>query len=236
MEIVGCFYCEVKFLNQSHSAKCFVIDRPNLNLLGIDLIEKFGLWNKPLNHVCNKVNLDDKKALVNSIQSKFPTSFEVTLGCCNKNKLKLYLKDNVIPVFRPKRLVLYTSAKAIEEELQRLEGPDIISPVDFSEWAAPIVAVRKSSGQIRICPDYSTGLSASIQPHLYPLPRPEDIFNKHANSKYFSHRDLSDAYLQVQVDDSSKHFLIINTHKGLYQWNRLPPGIKTGPGFFQQLI
>ena len=34
--------------------------------------------------------------------------------------------------------------------------------------------------------------------------------------------DLSEAYLQVELDDDSKELLIINTHKGLFRFNRSP--------------
>lgn len=49
----------------------------------------------------------------------------------------------------------------------------------------------------------------------------------------FAHIDLSDAYLQIEVDDESSHFLTINTHRGLF--NRLVPGITSAPGHFQQI-
>ncbi|XP_065095800.1 uncharacterized protein K02A2.6-like [Ochlerotatus camptorhynchus] len=125
---------------------------------------------------------------------------------------------------------------AVDDELDRLERAKIISPVDFSNWAAPIVVVRKANGSIRICGDYSTGLNDALQPHRYPLPLPVDIFAKLANCTVFSQVDLSDAFLQVEVDECSRDLLAINTHRGLYRYNRLPPGVKTSPGAFQQLI
>ncbi|PIO73592.1 reverse transcriptase [Teladorsagia circumcincta] len=44
------------------------------------------------------------------------------------------------------------------------------------------------------------------------------------------------AYLQLEVDDDSKQLLTINTHRGLYRFNRLPFGVKPAPGIFQQCI
>ncbi|XP_058837914.1 uncharacterized protein K02A2.6-like [Topomyia yanbarensis] len=52
----------------------------------------------------------------------------------------------------------------------------------------------------------------------------------------FSHIDLSDAYLQVEVDEESRKLITINTHKGLYRFNRLSPGVKSAPGAFQQIM
>ncbi|XP_040172539.1 uncharacterized protein K02A2.6-like [Anopheles arabiensis] len=125
---------------------------------------------------------------------------------------------------------------AVNAELDRLERLNIITPVQHSEWAAPIVVVRKSNGQLRICGDYSTGLNASLHPHDYPLPPPQDIYTKLSNSTIFSQIDLSDAFLQVPIAEQSRRLLTINTHKGLYLYNRLPPGIKVAPGAFQQLM
>ena len=52
----------------------------------------------------------------------------------------------------------------------------------------------------------------------------------------FSQIDLSDAFLHVEVDESHRGLLTVNTHRGLFRYNRLPPGVKAAPGAFQQLI
>ncbi|KIH67564.1 hypothetical protein ANCDUO_02103 [Ancylostoma duodenale] len=38
------------------------------------------------------------------------------------------------------------------------------------------------------------------------------------------------------MDEDSRPLLTINTHRGLYQLNRLPFGVKPAPGIFQQYI
>ncbi|XP_046803787.1 uncharacterized protein K02A2.6-like [Lucilia cuprina] len=124
----------------------------------------------------------------------------------------------------------------IEDEIHRLHSLEIISPVSHSDWAAPIVAVKKPNGKIRICGDYSTGLNDSLEPHNYPPHRPEKLYAKMANSCLFTHIDLSDAYLQTEVTPESAKLLTINTHKGLYTFNRLAPGVKSAPGAFQEIM
>ncbi|XP_062713344.1 uncharacterized protein LOC134290257 [Aedes albopictus] len=175
-------------------------------------------------------------ASVSKLQAEFPRVFAGSLGLCKKAKVQCQLKTGVTPVFRPKRPVAYAMYQAVDNKLDRLERTKIITPVDFSEWAAPIVMVRKANGKIRICGDYSTGLNEALQPHQYPLPLPQDIFANLANCMVFSQIDLTDAFLQVEVDEGSRNLLTINTHRGLYRYNRLPPGVKAAPGAFQQLI
>ncbi|XP_058827854.1 uncharacterized protein K02A2.6-like [Topomyia yanbarensis] len=171
-----------------------------------------------------------------SLKSASQSVFRNELGLCTKTKVKLELIPGATPVFRAKRPVAYTVHSSVDNELDRLQRVKIITPVDFSDWAAPIVVVRKTNGSIRICSDYSTGLNNALQSHQYPLPLLEIFFNKLANYTVFSRINLSDAFLQVEVDESSRELLTINTHRGLYRYNRLTPGVKAAPGAFQQLI
>ena len=70
----------------------------------------------------------------------------------------------------------------------------------------------------------------------YPLPTPEDLFATVAGAKCFSKLDLSHAYQQVELEPQSRKFVTVNTHRGLYQYNRLPFGVSSPPTVFQQLM
>lgn len=52
----------------------------------------------------------------------------------------------------------------------------------------------------------------------------------------FTKLDLSEAYLQIELEDESKQYLVVNTHRGLYQFNRLPYGVASAPAIFQQIV
>lgn len=236
LDLVSELHCSITLNNVTKEGKCYVA-APNvhLDILGIDLMDMFGLWNQSITSFCNQVTVPETQE-VSSLRSQFPDVFTTKLGLCNKTPVQLVLKNDPKPVFRPKRPVAYSMENAVEEELQRLETQGILKKVDFSDWAAPIVVVRKPNGTVRICADFSTGLNSVLESNCYPLPLPEDIFTKMASCRYFSHIDLSDAYLQVPVDEASQHLLTINTHKGLYRFTRLSPGVKSAPGAFQQIM
>lgn len=70
----------------------------------------------------------------------------------------------------------------------------------------------------------------------YPLPKPDDIFATLAGGQLFTTLDLSHAYNQLLMDEESQKFVTINTHKGLYQYTRLPFGIASAPAVFQQIM
>ncbi|XP_065089799.1 uncharacterized protein K02A2.6-like [Ochlerotatus camptorhynchus] len=168
-----------------------------------------------------------------SLQLKFPEVFQTSLGCCTKAQAILYRKPDSRPAYCPKRPVAYAALPKVGAELQRLQDNGIISPVKFSDWAAPIVVVRKSDVSVRICRGYSTGLNDALESDRHPLPHPDDIYSELAGCRFFSNID---AYLQVEVEEASRKLLTINTHKGLFQYNRLPPGFKSAPGAFQKII
>ncbi len=110
----------------------------------------------------------------------------------------------------------------MEVELQRLVEEKIIEPVQFTEWAAPIVPVKKSDGSIRICGDYKLTVNRASSVEQYLIPKVEDLFAQLAGGQKFSKLDMSHAYQQIMLDESAKKYVTVNTHKGLYTYCRLP--------------
>ena len=70
----------------------------------------------------------------------------------------------------------------------------------------------------------------------YQIPKVNDLFAKLGKGKYFSKLDLSHAYQQLPLEESLKMYVVVNTHKGLFQFTRLPFGISSAPGIFQRVI
>ncbi|XP_055615344.1 uncharacterized protein K02A2.6-like [Toxorhynchites rutilus septentrionalis] len=54
--------------------------------------------------------------------------------------------------------------------------------------------------------------------------------------KYFAKLDLQGAYMQIKVTEKSQKFLVVNTHKGLYAFTRLPFGISSAASTFQRIM
>ncbi len=65
----------------------------------------------------------------------------------------------------------------VEEELDRLVAEGALEPVDYSDWAAPIVAMMKSDRKsVRICGDFWMTVNPVSKLNRYPIPKTEDIF------------------------------------------------------------
>ena len=70
--------------------------------------------------------------------------------------------------------------------------------------------------------------------HRHPIPKVEDLFATLEGGKKFTKLDLSQAYQQLPLHPDSRKYVVINTHKGLFQYTRLPYGISSAPGIFQK--
>ena len=70
----------------------------------------------------------------------------------------------------------------------------------------------------------------------YPIPQIEDLFASLAGGKTFLKLDLSHAYLQIALDETSQRYVTINTHKVLFRYIKLPFGIVSAPSIFQRVM
>ena len=78
--------------------------------------------------------------------AKYPDVFAEGLGTLKGVKAKIYVDQDAEPKYVKARSVQYALKTNVELELERLEHEGIISPVEFSECAAPIVPVAKPNG------------------------------------------------------------------------------------------
>ena len=108
--------------------------------------------------------------------------------------------------------------------------------MEFAEWVAPIVPVTKPNGSVRICGDYKVTVNKVAKLETYPLPRMEDLFASLAGGKQFIKLDLAHAYQQIPLEEESNQYIVINTHRGLYRYNRLPFIVASAPTIFQKTM
>ena len=149
------------------------------------------------------------------------------LGALNSTTAKLHVKPNAVPKFRKARPVPFAIKEALGHELDRLEAEGILEKVKHSEWAAPVIAVPKKNGQLRVCGDSKVMVNLVLAIEMYPLPKPEDLMTNLAGDLQFFKLDLTQAYFQIVLDKESRKYVTINTHQGtvsVYEgtiWNSL---------------
>ena len=64
----------------------------------------------------------------------------------------------------------------------------------------------------------------------------DDLLAALAGGIIYTKLDMSQTYQQIELDELSKKYVVINTHKGLFQYNQLPFGVSSAPAIFQRVI
>ena len=217
---------KVKYQGKMYDLRVLVVPGSGPNLLGGDWLEKLLI---DISATCNQIEWTD-------LNQEIAELLKPGLGTLKIATAKLYLKQNSTPHFMKARSVPLTIREKVEVELERMVATSVIKPVCFSEWASPIVPVLKRNGQVQICGDFKQTVNPVLQIDKYPIPNIDDLYSKVSGGRYFMRLDLSDAYLQVPLDEESQKLTTINTHKDIFMYTRLCFGIASSPGVFQRII
>ena len=168
--------------------------------------------------------------------TKHSSLFKDELGTIKGVTAKVYINPSAKPRFFRPRAVPYALRPKVDQALEKLEAAGIVERFELSEWAAPIVPVVKRDGTIRVCGDYKLTVNQATQVDTYPLPLVDSLFASLAGETSFSKLDLAHANQQLCLDEDSRRYVTINTHKGLFQYARLPFGVDSAPAIFQRTM
>ena len=230
IKVLGSIDVDFTHNGQTKNLPLLVVAGNGPSLLGCDWLSQLSLnW-----HQVNQLNSTNSHC--KSILDRHSSVFKDELGQVQGVTAKLHVKPNSQLKFYRARPVPYALRMKVETELDRLTEAEVLQPIEFSDWAAPIVPVVKRDGSVRICGDYKLTANQVTSTDTYPLPRIEDLFASLSGGKVFSKLDLAHAYQQVPLDEESKKFTTVNTHKGLYRYTRLPFGIASAPSIFQRIM
>ena len=236
LNVAGQISVDVEYAGQKMSLPLTIVhaDKHAPPLLGRSWLSKLKLdWpNVVKGHFTHAIVED----MLDLFKSSYPDVFKKELGTVVGVKASLKRLEDASPVFMKARTVPFALRTAVENELARMETEGIIHKINYSDWATPLVCVPKPDGTVRLCGDYKVTVNKSIKIDQFPIPTPEEAFTKLAGGEKYSKIDLKCAYQQLLLDDQAKELATINTHKGLFAYNRLPFGIASSPAIWQRFM
>ncbi|XP_063954090.1 uncharacterized protein K02A2.6-like [Lytechinus pictus] len=228
IEVMGECIVPVSHNNQTASLRLLVAKGAGPSLLGRDWMKVIRLdWQEVFSVIEDRLS---------SLLSSHSEVFNKELGTLKDVEVDIDIDPAIKPKFLKARPVPLARRDRVNQEIDRLLGQKILEPVQYSKWAAPIVPIDKPDGTIRICGDYRLTVNSAARSDTYPIPRIDELFTKLVNGKKFTKLDMSHAYQQLVLSPDSRELVTINTHRGLFQYTRMPFGISTAPAVFQRTM
>ncbi|GBL98096.1 Retrovirus-related Pol polyprotein from transposon 17.6 [Araneus ventricosus] len=179
---------------------------------------------------------EDQKLKVMDLLSKYNSVFaqDITdLGVCDLIKHEIHLQDQVPTRQKPYR-VPYHLKPEMKRQINILLEAGIIQQ-STSPFAAPVLLVKKSDGSYRLVADLRK-LNAKTIPDNFPLPNLNEMIDNLAGAKFFSTLDLTSGFHQMVMHPDHTKYTAIATEFGLYEYKRLPFGLKNASASFQRLM
>lgn len=148
------------------------------------------------------------------------------------SKVQVRTKEGITPISLP----MYGSSPAkraiIDEQVDKWFEQGVIEP-SKSPWGAPVVIAYRN-GKPRFCVDYRR-LNAMTIPDKFPLPRQSEILASLSGAQVLSSLDALSGFTQLEMDPDHKEKTAFRTHRGLFQFKRMPFGLRNGPSIFQRI-
>ena len=185
------------------------------------------------------INAEFQKRIVNVLKRyEGVFSEQVSPIPCDLEPYKITLKKGI--VFPPKAMLQnvrqQTAANEafLSEKLKKWEDLGIIKKVSSRYWSQVHIALKEGKSP-RLCIDWRA-LNANAELFQFPIPDIKKTLSKLKNHKFYATIDLTDAYTQILMDESSVEYTAFRTQDSIYVMTRLGFGHSGAVPHFQKEI
>ena len=139
------------------------------------------------------------------------------------------------PVRQKRRKFAPERDAIINDEVKSLLGAWFIREVQYPEWLANVVVVKKKNGKWRVCIDF-TKLNKSSPKDLFPLPHIDKLVDATAGHPLTSFMDMFSGYNQILIHPEDQEKTSFMTSRGIYCYKVMPFGLKNAGSTYQRLV
>ena len=147
----------------------------------------------------------------------------------------LTVKKGVCPVKQAQRRFRPELIPQIEIEVNKLIEAGFIREVQYPEWIANIVPIKKKNGQIRVCVDFCD-LNNACPKDDFSLPITEVMVDATTGHEALSFMDGSSGYNQIRMNPKDEELTAFSTPKGIYCYKVMHFGLKNAGATYQRAM
>ena len=139
------------------------------------------------------------------------------------------------PIAQRVRPVAPKFREKLADLIKGLLSAKIIRP-STSPWASPIVIIIKKNGEdIRLCIDYRR-VNQLTRLMVYPMPLINELLQDMDKALWYCSLDMASGFWVVEMTERARMISAFITPSGLFEWLRMPFGLKNAPQIYQRLI
>ena len=146
---------------------------------------------------------------------------------------------NISPSFKPvkqkRRSFALERQKAINEEVNKLLQAKAIREVEYPDWLANVVLVKKANDKWKLCIHF-TNINRVCPKDSFPLPQINLIVDTTVGHELLSFMDAFSGYNQIKMDPNDQEKTSFVTGQGTYCYQVMPFGLKNAEATYQRLM
>jgi len=145
------------------------------------------------------------------------------------------MNAKVRPVRQRRRKFNEERCLIVKEETQKLLSAGHIREIQYPEWLANVVLVKKANGKWRMCVDF-TDLNKACPKDSYPLPNIDTLVDSASGCKMVSFLDAFSGYNQIKMHPRDESKTTFMTETSSYCYKVMSFGLKNAGATYQRLM
>jgi hypothetical protein len=177
---------------------------------------------------------EEHKSLLKEVLSRNARAFGVSSRLNHVDtKVPVPLKPNSQPISLPMYGTSPAKREVIDKQIDAWFEAEVIEP-SVSPWGFPCVVVHRN-GKLRLVVDYRK-LNERTVPNEFPIPRQSEIPQVLSRAQVLSFFDSLAGFTQLEMAEDTKEKTAFRSHWGLWQFKRMPFGLRNRPSVFQRVM